>query len=95
MQSLQYPELAGNPMAGGWGYEDPGYGLTWWTTTRDGEGFFAHSGSVAGYTAFVMGNRSRGLGVALLTNGNRAHPHLVRLSNLALDVLAEELGESR
>jgi CubicO group peptidase (beta-lactamase class C family) len=95
MQTLQFTEFAGNAMAGGWGYEDPGYGLTWWTTTRDGEGFFAHSGSVNGYTAFVMGNRIRGLGVAFLTNGNRAHPHLVRLSNLALDLLAEELGDSR
>jgi CubicO group peptidase (beta-lactamase class C family) len=95
MQTLQFTEFAGNAMAGGWGYEDPGYGLTWWTTTRDGEGFFAHSGSVNGYTAFVMGNRTRGLGVAFLTNGNRAHPHLVRLSNLALDLLAEELGASR
>ncbi|MFO8174014.1 MAG: hypothetical protein R6T96_06990 [Longimicrobiales bacterium] len=28
-------------------------------------------------------------------DGNRAHPQLVRLSNLALDLLAEELGESR
>lgn len=48
-----------------------------------------------GYTAFIMGNRTRGLGVAFLTNGNRAHPHLVRLGNLALDLLAEEAGESR
>lgn len=95
MQRLQYPELAGESMAGGWGYENPGYGLTWWTTTRDGEGFFGHSGSVPGYTAFVMGNRTRGFGVAFLTNGHRAHPHLVRLSNLALDLLARELGESR
>lgn len=82
-------------MAGGWGYEAPGYGLTWWVTTREGESFFGHSGSVSGYTAFVMGNRTRGFGVALLTNGNRAHPQLVRLSNLALDLLIEELGESR
>ncbi len=95
MQTLQYQEFAGGSMAGGWGYENPGYGLTWWTTTREGEGFFAHSGSVSGYTAFVMGNRTRGFGVAFLTNGHRAHPHLVRLSNLALDLLAEELGESR
>ena len=86
---------AGNAMAGGWGYESPGYGLTWWLTIRDGERFFAHSGSVGGYTTFVMGNRTRGFGVAFLTNGNRAHPHLVRPSNLALDLLAEELGESR
>lgn len=95
MQHLQFPELAGEPLAGSWGYENPGYGLTWWTTSRDGESFFGHSGSVPGYTAFVMGNRTRGFGVALLTNGNRAHPHLVRLSNLALDLLAEEVGTSR
>lgn len=95
MHTLQYPQFAGRPIAGGWGYDDPGYGLTWWTTHRDGERYFAHSGSVPGYTAFVMGNKTRGFGVALLTNGNAAHPHLVRLSNLALDLLAEELGESR
>ena len=95
MQQLQFPQHAGGSMAGGWGYENPGYGLTWWTTNRGDESFFGHSGSVSGYTAFVMGNRTRGFGVALLTNGNRAHPHLVRLSNLALDLLAEELGESR
>ena len=95
MQTLQFPELAGSTMAGGWGYETPGYGLTWWVTEREGEGFFGHSGSVSGYTAFVMGNRTRGFGVAILTNGHRAHPHLVRISNLALDLLSEALGESR
>lgn len=95
MQTLQYPRFSGEPMAGGWGYQDAGYGLTWWTTHRGDERFFAHSGSVPGYTAFVMGNRTRGFGVVFLTNGDRAHPHLVRLSNLALDLLAEEVGESR
>lgn len=95
MQTLQFEEFAGGSMAGDWGYENPGYGLTWWLTTRDGEQFFAHSGSVTGYTAFVMGNRTRGFGIALLTNGNRAHPHLVRICNLALDLLVEELGDSR
>ena len=95
MHSLQYEQFAGTPMGGGWGYESPGYGLTWWTSTRHGERFFAHSGSVPGYTAFASGNRTRGFGVALLTNGNRAHPHLVRLTRLALDLLAAELGESR
>ncbi len=95
MQALQYPEFVGEGMAGGWGYEDAGYGLTWWTTHRGDERFFGHSGSVPGYTAFVMGNRTRGFGVVFLTNGNQAHPHLVRLSNLALDLLAEEVGTSR
>jgi len=95
MHTLQFSQFAGAPMGGGWGYENPGYGLTWWVSTRNGERFFAHSGSVSGYTAFVMGNRTRGFGIAVLTNGNRAHPHLVRICNLALDLLAEELGESR
>ena len=95
MHTLQFRQFAGSPMGGGWGYENPGYGLTWWLSTRDGERFFAHSGSVSGYTAFVMGNRTRGFGIAVLSNGNRAHPHLVRICNLALDLLAEELGRSR
>ena len=95
MHTLQYERFAGEPMGGGWGYENPGYGLTWWVSTRGGERFFAHSGSVPGYTAFASGNRTRGFGVAFLTNGHRAHPHLVRLTRLALDLLAEELGESR
>ena len=95
MHTLQYEQFADEPMGGGWGYENPGYGLTWWVSTRDGERFFAHSGSVPGYTAFASGNRTRGFGVAFLTNGHRAHPHLVRLTRLALDLLAEELGESR
>lgn len=95
MHSLQFRQFSGGSMGGGWGYENTGYGLTWWVSNRDGERYFAHSGSVSGYTAFVMGNRTRGLGIALLTNGNRAHPHLVKICNLAMDLLAEELGESR
>jgi hypothetical protein len=42
-----------------------------------------------------MGNRTLGFGVAILTNGNAAHPHLVRLSNLALDLLEGEVKQSR
>lgn len=95
MQTLQFEQFIGDGMAAGWGYDDPGYGLTWWTTTRAGESFFAHSGSVPGYTAFVMGNRSLGHGVVFLTNGHAAHPHLIRLSNLALDLMAEELARER
>ncbi len=91
MHTLQFPQFAGQPISGGWGGEDRGYGLTWWTTTQDGERYFAHSGSVPGYTAFVMGSRGRGHGVVFLTNGHAAHPHLVRLSNLAMALMAEEL----
>jgi CubicO group peptidase (beta-lactamase class C family) len=95
MHNLQFRQFSGGSMGGGWGYENTGYGLTWWVSDRKGEAFFAHSGSVSGYTAFVMGNRTLGFGIAVLTNGNRAHRHLVRICNLALDLLAEELGESR
>lgn len=89
MQARQYDDLTG-PMAGGWGGDGAGYGLGWWTATVGGERYIAHSGSVGGYTAFIHGNPDRGLGVALLTNGNRAHPHLVRLSFLATDLLIRE-----
>jgi CubicO group peptidase (beta-lactamase class C family) len=95
MHTLQYEQFIGQGLGGGWGYENPGYGLTWWTSTRAGERFFAHSGSLPGYTAFASGNKTRGFGVAFLTNGNAAHVHLVRLTTLALDLLAEEMGESR
>ncbi len=88
MQTRQFDEFTG-PMGGGWGGEEAAYGLGWWTTTRQGERYIAHSGSVGGYTAFIHGNRDRKLGVAILTNGQRAHPHLVRLSFLATDLLAQ------
>ncbi len=42
-----------------------------------------------------MGNKTLGIGVALLTNGDRAHPHLVRISSLALDLLAEAIEARR
>ena len=48
---------------------------------------FAHSGSLSGYTAFLLGNRDRKLGFAILTNGNRAHPHLFKLADRAMDLL--------
>jgi CubicO group peptidase (beta-lactamase class C family) len=87
MQTRQYDRFTG-PMTGGWGGAEAGYGLAWWTTTRGGERYIAHSGSVRGYTAFIHGNRDRRLGVVILTNGQRAHPHLVRLSFLATDLMA-------
>ncbi len=90
MQTRQSDRFTG-PMAGGWGGEEAGYGLAWWTTTRDGERYIAHSGSVGGYTAFIHGNRDRRLGVTLLTNGQQAHPHLVRLSFLATDLMSRKL----
>jgi CubicO group peptidase (beta-lactamase class C family) len=87
MQTRQYDRFTG-PMGGGWGNETAGYGLTWWTMTRNGERHFAHSGSLTGYTAFVHGNATRKVGVVLLSNGNRAHAHLVRIALAANDLLA-------
>ena len=70
-----------------WGNETAGFGLTWWTQVRDGDRYIAHSGSVPGYTAFLLGNRDRKLGFAIMTNGNRAHPHLFKLADRAIDLM--------
>jgi CubicO group peptidase (beta-lactamase class C family) len=86
MFTRQYDQFKG-PVEGLWGNETAGFGLTWWVQTRDGDRYFAHSGSVGGYTAFLLGNRDRKLGFAILTNGNRAHPHLIKLADRAIDLL--------
>jgi CubicO group peptidase (beta-lactamase class C family) len=86
MFTRQYDQFKG-PVEGIWGNETAGFGLTWWTQIRDGDRYFAHSGSVPGYTAFLLGNRDRKLGFAILTNGNRAHPHLFKLADRAMDLL--------
>lgn len=70
-----------------WGNDTAGFGLTWWTQVRDGDHYIAHSGSVPGYTAFLLGNRDRKLGFAILTNGNRAHLHLFKLADQAIDLM--------
>jgi CubicO group peptidase (beta-lactamase class C family) len=86
MFTRQYDQFKGG-IEGIWGNETAGFGLTWWTQVRDGDRYFAHSGSVAGYTAFLLGNRDRKLGFAILTNGNRAHPHLFKLPDKAIDLM--------
>lgn len=86
MFTRQYDQFKG-PVEGLWGNENAGFGLTWWVQVRDGDRYFAHSGSVPGYTAFLLGNRDRKLGFAILTNGNRAHPHLIKLADRAIDLL--------
>lgn len=103
MLTRQYDQFKG-PVEGLWGNETAGFGLTWWVQVRDGDRYFAHSGSVPGYTAFLLGNRDRKLGFAILTNGNRAHPHLIKLADRAIDLMkkytvasttASGTGESR
>ena len=86
MMTRQYDQFKGG-IEGLWGNETAGFGLTWWTQVKDGERYFAHSGSVGGYTAFLLGNRDRKLGFAILTNGDKAHPHLFKLSERAMDLM--------
>ena len=91
MFTRQYDQFKG-PIEGLWGNENAGFGLTWWVQVRDGDRYFAHSGSVPGYTAFLLGNRDRKLGFAILTNGNRAHPHLIKLADRAIDLLKKYIS---
>ncbi len=86
MTTRQYNKFAG-PINGGWLNATTGYGLTWWVSTKDGETYIAHSGSVNGYTAFLAGNLDRRTGVAILTNGNKAHRYLYEFALKALAVL--------
>ena len=86
MFTRQHDRFKGG-IEGIWGNETAGFGLTWWSQVRDGDRYFAHSGSLSGYTAFLLGNRDRKLGFAILTNGNRAHPHLFKLADRAMDLM--------
>jgi len=89
MMTRQYAQFKG-PIEGLWGTEKAGFGLTWWVEQRqDGEHYFAHSGSVPGYTAFLLGNRDRKLGFAILTNGHQAHKFLFKLADRALELMKE------
>lgn len=86
MFTRQYDQFKGG-IESIWGNETAGFGLTWWVEVRDGDHYIAHSGSLAGYTAFLLGNRDRKLGFAIMTNGNRAHPHLFKLADKAIDLM--------
>jgi CubicO group peptidase (beta-lactamase class C family) len=86
MMTRQYDRFAG-PINGGWLNETSGYGLAWWVSKLNGETVIAHSGSVNGYTAFLAGNLDRRTGVAILTNGNKAHRWLYSLALKALAAL--------
>jgi CubicO group peptidase (beta-lactamase class C family) len=92
MMRLQHPRFAG-PSAD-FGGAETGYGLVWRVATRRGERLFAHSGSVPGYTALIVGNLDRRLGVAILTNGHRSHPHLYRFADDALQILAGHVARA-
>jgi CubicO group peptidase (beta-lactamase class C family) len=94
MFTRQYDQFKGT-IENLWGNETAGFGLTWWTQVRDGDRYIAHSGSVPGYTAFLLGNRDRKLGFAIMTNGNRAHPHLFRLADRAIDLMKKYIGTEK
>jgi len=82
----QYIQFNG-PISAGWLNASTGYGLTWWISQRKGDTYFAHSGSVRGYTAFMVGNLDEKTGFAILTNGDKAHKHLFDLATKAIDLM--------
>ncbi|MGE5742188.1 MAG: serine hydrolase domain-containing protein [Candidatus Aminicenantes bacterium RBG_16_66_30] len=86
MMKRQFDRFAG-PINGGWLNETSGYGLAWWVSTLNGDKIIAHSGSVNGYTAFLAGDLNKKTGVAILTNGNKAHRWLYSLALKALEAL--------
>jgi CubicO group peptidase (beta-lactamase class C family) len=94
MFTRQHDQFKGS-IEGIWGNETAGFGLTWWAQVRDGDRYFAHSGSLSGYTAFLLGNRDRKLGFAILTNGNRAHAHLFKLGDRAMDLMKKHSGKEK
>jgi CubicO group peptidase (beta-lactamase class C family) len=94
MHTLQFDQFKGG-IEGIWGNETAGFGLTWWSQYRDGDHYFAHSGSLAGYTAYLLGNKDRKFGFAILTNGNRSHPHLFKLGDRAIDLMKQYIDSSK
>jgi CubicO group peptidase (beta-lactamase class C family) len=81
---VQFDDLRQKEPDGG----STGYGLGWNVTEREEERFISHSGSLPGETAFVLANVTRKSGVAILSNGNRAHTHLSRLAYGILKILS-------
>jgi len=86
MMTRQFDQFKGR-IEGIWGDETSGFGLTWWAREISGERYFAHSGSLSGYTAFLLGNRDRKWGFAILTNGHRAHQHLFKLADHSMELM--------
>ena len=82
----QYDEFNG-PISAGWLNASTGYGLTWWISQRKGDTYFAHSGSVPGFTAFIVGNLDEKTGFAILTNGNKSHKYIYDVAVKAIDLL--------
>jgi len=88
MHSVQFESLA--ERSGG--TETAGYGLGWRVHTRDGSRYISHSGSLPGETALVLGDVSRRIGVALLSNGDRAHDRLRAIARRVVDLVGQGSG---
>ena len=86
MMTRQYEQF-NQQLVGGWLNKTSCYGLTWCLSELNGETLFAHSGSINGYTGFLVGNLDRKTGFVVLTNGHQAHAHLYKLALKALDAL--------
>lgn len=86
IMTKQYDQFTAT-ISDGWLNETTGFGLTWWISKYKGDTLFAHSGSVNGYTAFMVGNLEKKTGFACLTNGNRSHRYLFDLAIIALELL--------
>jgi hypothetical protein len=63
-----------------------GYGIGFDVERRDDYVAFEHGGAVAGYTAMLIINRAKGIGVIVLSNG-AANPG--GLGQRALDMLSK------
>jgi CubicO group peptidase (beta-lactamase class C family) len=85
MHRLQYEKVTG-PTDYGWGNDTTGQAIAWMASRRNGERYIAHSGSGPGFTAFLLGNLDRRVGVAILSNGSRVHAHLGRLADQTIDI---------
>jgi len=86
VMAKQYDQFTAK-ISDGWLNETTGFGLTWWISKYNGDTLFAHSGSVNGYTAFMVGNLEKKTGFACLTNGNRSHRYLFDLAIKALEII--------
>jgi CubicO group peptidase (beta-lactamase class C family) len=63
-----------------------GYGIGFQVERRDDYVAFEHGGAVAGYTAMLIINRAKGIGVIVLSNG-AANPGSI--GERALDLLSK------
>ena len=86
IHTRQYEQLERMTASG----ETTGYGLGWNVSDREGDRYISHGGSLPGESAYVLGNLTRKVGVAILSNGNRASAHLRSIAEKAIDLMIED-----